>query len=72
MKQQLKDFIASVDQRRFWMNVVGYLIVAFLFFRGPEMIGFMGQAVWAYIWFYPAYFIGMLIYRYRRPKGGDK
>ncbi len=67
----MKDFIASVDKRRFWSNVVGYVIVALLFFRGPEMVGFMGQAVSAYIWFYPIYYVGMLIYSYGRTKGGS-
>ncbi len=68
----MDDFIASVDKRRFWSNVVGYVIVALLYFRGPEMAGFMGQAVWAYIWFYPIYYVGMLIYRYGRAKAGKK
>ncbi len=64
------EFWASIDKRRFWSNVAGYIIVALLYFRGPEMVGFMGQAVWAYIWVYPIYYVGMLIYRYGRQKGG--
>ena len=67
----MDDFIASIDRRRFWSNVAGYLIVLVLFSRGPEMTGFMGQAVWAYVWFYPIYYIGMLIYRWQK-ETGDK
>ena len=68
----MDDFIASIDQRRFWSNVVGYLIVLALWARGPEMSGFMGQAVWAYVWFYPIYYVGMLIYRWQREKATRK
>ena len=68
----MDKFIASIDKRRFWSNVAGYIIVALLYFKGPEMTGFMGQAVWAYIWFYPIYYVGMLVYRYGRESGGDK
>ena len=65
----MDGFIASIDRRRFWSNVAGYLIVLVLFARGPEMTGFMGQAVWAYIWFYPIYYVGMLIYRWQKEQG---
>ena len=68
----MNDFWASVDKRRFWSNVVGYIIVAALYFKGPEMTGFMGQAVWAYVWFYPIYYIGMLIYRYGRERDSNQ
>ncbi|MFV2003412.1 MAG: hypothetical protein ACC619_10580 [Paracoccaceae bacterium] len=67
----MKDFVASIDRRRFWGNVAGYLIVLVLFSRGPPMTGFFGQAVWAYVWFYPIYYIGTLIYRYQRQRGGQ-
>jgi hypothetical protein len=65
----MDSFIASIDRRRFWSNVAGYLVVLVLFARGPEMTGFMGHAVWAYVWFYPIYYIGMLIYRWQRGSG---
>lgn len=68
----MNGFIDSIDQKRFWSNVVGYLIVVVLFSKGPEMTGFMGQAVWGYVWFYPIYYIGMLIYRYNRGQGGGE
>ena len=64
----MRDFIASIDRRRFWSNVVGYLIVLAIFMRGPELTGFFGQAVWAYVWFYPIYYVGTLIYRYGRDR----
>jgi hypothetical protein len=67
----MDDFIASIDRRRFWSNVAGYLIVLVMFTRGPEMTGFMGQAVWAYIWFYPIYYVGMLIYRWQKEQGKE-
>ena len=57
---------ARFDRRRLAFNLVGYLIVLTLYLAGPQMTGFMGQAVWAYIWFYPIYYIGMLIYRHGR------
>ena len=65
----MKRLFELVEPRRFWSNLIGYLIVLALFVFGPEMTGFMGQAVWAYIWFYPIYYVGMLIYRMQRGQG---
>jgi len=63
---------AKIDRKRFLINVVGYLIVLVLYLTGTQMSGFMGQAVWAYIWFYPIIFVGTLIFRYRRQQGNGK
>ena len=59
---------AKFDRRRLAINVVGYLIVMALYVSGPPMSGFMGQAVWAYIWIYPVYYVGMMIYRRGRDR----
>jgi len=63
---------ASFNRKRVIFNVIGYLIVLTLYLSGPQMSGFMGQAVWAYIWFYPIIYAGTLIYRYGRQKGNGK
>ena len=64
----MTDRKANFDRRRLIINVVGYLIVLVLYVRGPPMSGFMGQAVWAYIWVYPIYYVGMMIYRRGRDR----
>ncbi len=69
---QLDKFIASIDRRRFWSNLAGYLIVVLMFAIGPEIQGLLGQLVWSYVWFYPIYYIGMLIYKYQTQKGKDE
>lgn len=68
----MDDFIASIDKRRFRSNVIGYLVVLLLFTIGPPIDGFLGQAVWAYVWFYPFYYIGGLIFSYQRKQGGGE
>jgi len=60
-----------VEPRRFWSNVIGYGIVLALFVFGPEMTGFLGRAVWAYVWIYPIYYIGTLIYRSQSNRGSE-
>ena len=66
----MNEFLASIDKKRLTYNVIGYMIVLVLCLQGPVMTGFMGQAVWAYVWFYPIYYVGMLIYRFGRRAGG--
>jgi len=64
----MTDRNAKFDRRRLAINVVGYLIVLTLYLTAPQMSGFMGQAVWAYIWIYPIYYVGMMIYRRGRDR----
>ena len=64
----MTDRKAKFDRRRLIINVVGYMIVLALYVSGPQMSGFMGQAVWAYIWVYPIYYVGMMIYRRGRDR----
>ena len=63
---------AKFDRKRLILNLVGYLIVLTLYLAGPQMSGFMEQAVWAYIWFYPIIYGGTLIYRYGRQMGNGE
>ena len=65
----MNDFLNSIDRKKFWINVIGYLVVLFLSVYGPPMQGFMGSAIGAYLWLFPIYFVGSLYLAYRRGGG---
>jgi len=60
------DFINSLDRKRLLINLAGYLIILFLSLSGPEMSGFTGGAVRAYLWLFPAYFLVVSYLKYHK------
>ena len=64
----MSGFWNSVDQKRLWMNVIGYLAVLGLSQVGPPMEGLMGQAIWLYLWLFPVYYVIHLLVGYWRKR----
>lgn len=67
----MNDFLNSLGRRSLAINAVGYLVILVLFIVGPPMGGFVGQATKAYLLFYPAYYLIVGYYQFRKNDGGE-
>lgn len=63
------DFIASVDRKKLFMNLIGYTLVFGLTMVSEPQTGFMGRAINAYLWAFPIYYVAYLVVTYMRKKG---
>ena len=68
----MADFWASINRKKLLINVVGYLVILFLYLSGPRMEGFLGGAIRVYLMVFPAYYLGFLWIRYKAGRGADE
>lgn len=62
------NFLASVDRKKLYLNLIGYTLVFGLTMIGEPQTGFMGRAINAYLWAFPVYYALYLVVTYLRQR----